>query len=137
MRTTIQNLAWAAALTVLAGTIILWTPTQAPLPEPVSGGLVTISIDNAHVFDEVPIDGNDTVLSVLSTLDVQDTELNLNTKTYDGLGTLVTGMYGKQNGVDDAYWQYTVNEIMPQVGADAYILANGDQVEWVFAESQF
>lgn len=75
------------------------------------------------------------LLDHLKSLDENSATLRLETKTYEGMGTLVTSMNGLTNGADNKYWQYKVNGVMPQIGADAYIPIAGDSIEWYFAAS--
>lgn len=110
----------------------------APLQE-VTAKQQTISLTIAGLYAHTPvaITTSDTALSVLKTLNASDHALQLETKEYAGLGTLVVSMHGLKNGVDHKYWQYKVNGVMPQVGADSYTLQPNDVVEWIFAPSTF
>ena len=56
---------------------------------------------------------------------------------FPGLGVLITKIGDKENGQDDKYWQYWVNNEYSEVGADSYQLKDGDFVEWKFIKSQF
>ena len=97
---------------------------------------VLLSIQGLYVHKQVETTSEETVLEVLQTLNAADPQLQLSTKTYPGLGVLVDGMYGMKNGDNKKYWQYKVNGVMPQIGADAYTLKDGDAVEWSFGPSQ-
>lgn len=98
---------------------------------------ITLSIDGLYEDRAVSFEHGDTVLDVLTTLNESDSTLELSLETYEGLGTLVTGMAGMENGTNDQYWQYTVDGEMPMVGADAYVLNGGETVEWMFSDSEF
>lgn len=141
MHSTYKNILWVAGLLALAGGIILIAPSTSNLVttpgSSAAEGTVSVVIDGTHEFRQVLIDGDDTVLDVLRILDAEGNDLGLETKDYGELGVLVTRMYGLENGTNDSYWQYTVNDVMPQVGASTYVLRDGDAVEWIFAESQF
>jgi len=63
--------------------------------------------------------------------------LQLKSKSYGEMGVLVEAMGDKTNGTDNSYWQYTVNGEAPMIGADSYILVDGDLVEWEFKASEF
>ncbi len=78
-----------------------------------------------------------TVLAALEYLNERDKTLALEIKEYPGLGTLVQGMKGAANGTGGKYWQYFVNNEMPQIGADSYIIKDGDTIEWRFEISEF
>lgn len=97
---------------------------------------ITISIENLYFHRQATITAGDTVLKMLQQLDAQDPQLQLSIKEYSGLGTLVESMNGIKNGDQNKYWQYKVNGIMPQIGADQYELYEGDIVEWYFETSQ-
>lgn len=98
---------------------------------------ITLSIDGFYDARVVSVQRDDTLLDVLTTLNESDPALMLSLNEYEGLGTLVTGMAGKQNGDDNRYWQYMVNNELPMVGADAYKLTGGETVKWVFITSEF
>ncbi len=121
-----------------ANQVVIQGNNQAPQPvvEPVKTNEVTLTIEGLYQNKQITISLDETGLQVLQTLNVQDPQLALSTKEYAGLGTLVDGMYGKKNGTDQKYWQYKVNGVMPQVGADAYKLKSGDRIEWLFGASQ-
>lgn len=131
MNTQVRNT--LLTLTALAaGTTLLWVNTPATQPDSDSGwGRVTIAVEiHTETYDARP---GDTALDALSYLDSRNPDLSLRTKDYVGLGTLVTAMYGKENGSENKYWQYRVNGADPGVGADSYELSDGDVVEWRFA----
>lgn len=98
---------------------------------------ITLSIEGLYVERAVSVQHDDTLLDVLTTLNESDPALMLSLNEYEGLGTLVTGMAGKQNGDGNRYWQYMVNDELPMVGADTYKLTGGETVEWVFITSEF
>lgn len=98
---------------------------------------VSLNIEGVMAEKNIEVVDNSTVLNLLETLSEQESVINLKTEVYDGIGTLVTGIGEKQNGNDNYYWQYTVNEVMPMIGADAYTLSDGDFVLWEFKESTF
>ena len=45
---------------------------------------------------------------------------------------LIDSINNVENGEDGKYWQYYVNEDIPMIGADKYIVTNGDYIEWRF-----
>jgi hypothetical protein len=57
----------------------------------------------------------------------------LETKTFEGMGVLVTSIDGKAADFDH-FWALYVNGQQSQVGADAYITKAGDKLEWKFEE---
>ena len=51
-------------------------------------------------------------------------------------GYYVTGINGSMNGAQGRYWQYWVNDVYPNVGADHMALHDDDLVLWRFTPSQ-
>ncbi len=112
------------------------TPVQPANQETPQTSSISLSIQGLYEHKQITITSDETVLQVLHTLDAADPQLQLSTKEYPGMGTLVTGMHGNNNGSDKNYWQYKVNGVMPQIGADQLTLKNGDAIEWFFSPSQ-
>lgn len=80
----------------------------------------------------------DTVLlEALKEFNLEHPALNLQTKDFGAMGVLVEQLGSQKNGTDGKYWQYFVNDVLPMVGADKYVLQNNDRVEWKFAKSAF
>ncbi len=52
-------------------------------------------------------------------------------------GSFIKQIGDKENGKDNKYWQYWVNNEYAQVGASQFQLEDGDIVEWKFFQSQF
>ena len=98
---------------------------------------ISLTIEGLYSSKSISISEKETVLKILQTLNSEDQNLKLSTKEYSGLGTLVDGMNGNKNGTDGKYWQYKINGVIPQVGADKLELKNGDLVEWYFSKSEF
>lgn len=109
---------------------------QTPVQQVAQSSSVTLTIQSLYANKPIEVTQNETVLEVLQGLNEQDPKLSLTTKEYSGMGALITGMHGLINGKDHKYWQYKVNGVMPQIGADQYKLKNGDSVEWLFVASQ-
>lgn len=127
---------------VFAAGLLAYT-NKTPSPETnlrrevVQTGAVSLTIEGVYANKSVPISENETALELLQKLHATDRELKLQTREYSGLGTLVIGMRGWENGTGGKYWQYKINSVMPQVGAGAYKLKSGDVVEWYFGPSLF
>ncbi len=98
---------------------------------------ISLSVEGVYTNKSVTVAVGDTVYDALEALNQEDPEFLLITKEYPGLGILVEGINGKVNGVEDKYWQYFVNDTMPQVGADKLELKDRDSVEWRYEKSQF
>ncbi|TAK58569.1 DUF4430 domain-containing protein [Patescibacteria group bacterium] len=125
-------------LALIGGVSFLINQTK-PSPSPVSQiktATISLSVQDVYEGKQVAIAEGETVLRVLEKLNAEDTKLQLSTKTYKGLGVLVEGIGAHKNGTDTKYWQYKVNSVMPQIGADQYILKAGDSIEWFFATSK-
>jgi len=58
-------------------------------------------------------------------------------KDYGEMGYLVTKINNIENGQDNKYWQYFVNDEQPQVSADKYLPKSGEKIEWRYAGSDF
>ncbi|OHB10741.1 MAG: hypothetical protein A3G05_00725 [Candidatus Zambryskibacteria bacterium RIFCSPLOWO2_12_FULL_45_14] len=129
-------------LVLVALGLFIYTNRTIPIEkninqEVVQAGATSLTIENLYTGKTVLISENETVLEMLEKLDLEDPQVRLSTKEYSGLGVLVESINGKKNGTDSKYWQYKVNDIMPQIGADKYKLKNGDRVEWYFDQSLF
>jgi hypothetical protein len=135
-----RNILLIVALFAGLGLVLFATSpgtTKEAAPSVISpAGSIALTVDDSYTEKEVSITADETMLEMLQALDANDSQMQLSTKEYTGLGTLVTGMYDKENGTSGQYWQYRVNDVMPQVGVDAYVLKNGENVEWFFAVSQ-
>lgn len=64
--------------------------------------------------------------------ELRDTQkLLFDSEYYTGIGFFITSLSGiKQNPKNSEYWTLYINEKESQVGVSAYILKNGDSVEW-------
>ncbi len=89
--------------------------------------------------NEIPIQAlsGQTLLGLMRQLNDSDPTLNLQTQDYPGLGSLVVQIGSWSNGLDNKYWQYLVNETVPMVGADQYVIEAGDKIKWEFKQSEF
>ncbi len=138
---TIRSLQIFGVLVIVFGLVIFYAerpagPLENTVQENVTTGTATVMIEGLYQNKSITLSGRESLLAILRSLDATDPSLQLVTKEYSGLGTLVESMHGIRNGTDNKYWQYTVNGIMPQVGADAYIPVPGEVIEWRFSESK-
>lgn len=133
----------AIAIILLFGISAIIDRNRAPndsrqeISETQTTNITKITIEGLYVDKGIRLVSPKTVLEVLRQLDAEDDEVRLTTKNYPGLGTLVESIGGKTNGIDDKYWQYKVNGVMPQIGADKLEVRNGDSIEWYFDASEF
>ncbi len=96
--------------------------------------MVDYGNDTLSTFNDIAIAESDTVLSGLQK-SLKEKKVEVGTKEYNGLGTLVTKIGPQENGQGKKYWQYWVNGKHPDVGADKYLLKPGDVVEWKFTSA--
>jgi hypothetical protein len=78
-----------------------------------------------------------TLLGLMRQMSEQKPTMNVQTQDYPGLGSLVVQIGAWRNGTDEKYWQYTVNGEVPMVGADQYVIKEGDKIKWEFKKSDF
>lgn len=94
------------------------------LPQPITEGLDNIPTNGATALD-------------LLTYVAQKNSIELKTKDYGEMGTLVESIGAVTNGTDNKYWAYYVNGALGQVAADQYQLKAGDVIEFRFEKSNF
>jgi len=105
---------------------------REPAAEERQSYVVTLTIDSVYTDKQIAVSSDETVLRVLERLNGMDSALQLRTKEFAGLGTMVESMGEYTNGTDGKYWQYFVNGILAPVGADSYAPAQDDRIEWKF-----
>lgn len=128
------------AVALLFGISSIINPSEAPLESSqtvTQTETATITIEGLYTDKNIQFSSPQTVLGILQQLDAEDEKVRLVTKEYSGLGVLVESIGGDTNGTNDEYWQYKVNDVMPQVGADKLEVQNGDSIEWYFDKSEF
>ena len=67
---------------------------------------------------------------------VEKLDLILKTKSYD-VGVFIEAIGNKENGQEEKYWIYYLNEEMSLLAADKQLLGPGDKVEFRFETSPF
>ena len=67
---------------------------------------------------------------------IEESNIILKTKTYD-IGIFIEVIGDKQNGEEEKYWMYYVNDEMPMVAADKKEIKTGDKVEFRFEKSDW
>ncbi len=95
--------------------------------------VISFSESNLIEFQNISLSEKATVLDILNSIAAEN-EMVLETEDYENLGTLVTKIGEMENGQENKYWQYFVNDQLPQVGASSFLLAGGERVEWKFME---
>lgn len=125
---------------IVAGIVFIYAgEVQAPTQETSDASQatsVTLTVEGLYAQKTVADSAGKSVLELLQSLHTEDPQLALTTKEYSGLGVLIESMHGLKNGTGQKYWQFKVNGVMPQIGADKLILKGGDTVEWYFGTSQ-
>jgi hypothetical protein len=98
----------------------------------------TMEIEGQNAGEEqiLAVEGQ-TLLGLMRQMNEQNPNINVQTQDYPGMGSLVVQIGTLRNGTDEKYWQYTVNGETPMVGADQYIIQNGDKIKWEFKKSEF
>jgi len=129
-----------AALTVLL-VLLSFTGTSAVVPDQSDIWLehsqemsVTLIIqgDDWTIKDNLVAYEDDTVFDLLQRSS-QRLDFDIEYTYYEDFDSiLIDSIHGTENGANGKYWQYYINDQIPMVGADAYIVSNGDIVEWRF-----
>lgn len=103
-------------------------PDFASMPAPARDVILSI----ADIYSgTLPHADGVTALSLLQKA-AREHDIAVETKTYAGMGTLVQAIGPHAGGEDGKYWMLYVNGTFSLVGADAYVVAPGDVVEWRF-----
>lgn len=135
--------AFDVALIVTALAIAAWAirgyVIQKNADLPADAGTISEARISIDAGDGSPLAGN--IAASGAVLDVtrsfaEKNGLALETKTYPGMGTLVTRIGESKNGAGGAYWQYWVNGNYATVSADNATVRPGDQIEWKFSNSE-
>jgi hypothetical protein len=82
--------------------------------------------DNIIVYDD------STVFSILQEFSKRNNIVFSYTYYEQFDAVLIDSINKDINGVDGKYWQYYVNDDIPMLGADKYLVTNGDYIEWRF-----
>lgn len=127
------------AVALLFGVSSIINLNEAPESAQIASQIetATITIEGLYTDKNIQFSSPQSALGVLERLNAEDENVRLVTKEYSGLGVLVESIGGKTNGVNGEYWQYKVNGVMPQIGADKLEVKNGDVIEWYFDKSEF
>lgn len=93
---------------------------------------VTVKINFSSKLLDYPVTVSEpaTVLTALQAIK----DLPVKVQDYGQLGQLVTAIGDQVNGQDGKYWQYWLNGVYAQVGADHQSIKAGDAIEWKFTQ---
>ncbi|MEE9163509.1 MAG: DUF4430 domain-containing protein [Thermoplasmata archaeon] len=121
------------ALAIVLSVAGLWAALGALTPSPIPPATVsvTLRIESAGwTVTHAATSTNNTVLSfLLETADVRGFEVQH--QYWEPLGaSKVDAINGIPDGAGGLFWQYWVNGVYGDVGANRYILADGDAVLW-------
>ncbi len=110
-------------------------PSSSSTPQGNSATLVISDGTDVMLHAAVPVSGTSTIFSVLQSA-TESSGMALSYRDYPGMGYLVTKIGDKVNGVGGSYWQYWVNGVYAQEGADHTPARTGDVIDWKFVASQ-
>lgn len=131
----------AAVLLVLGLVTLSFSGTAMKMPQKSEVWLeksdqtsVRISIigDGWTIKDNLVAYKGDTAFSLLERC-AEENGFTVNTTYYSEFdSTLVNSINNAVGGTDGKYWQDDVNGQLPNIGADKYLLTNGDNLRWSF-----
>jgi hypothetical protein len=85
-------------------------------------------------FSNINIENNLSVFDLLLKMQAEN-NIELTYDDYGGdLGTMITAIDGLNNGADNYWWKYWVNDDYANMGASNYILNDGDKIEWKYVK---
>ncbi len=121
------------ALAIILSVAGLWGALRLIAPAPVPPALVSVTLIIEATGWDVSYEAtstNNTVLSfLLEAAEVRGFEIQH--QYWEPLGaSKVDAINGIRDGAGGLFWQYWVNGIYGDVGANRYILADGDAVLW-------
>jgi len=139
---TLKNIQKIPVAAVAIGLILLsFTGTAMHVPqkseiwlEQADATSVKISIvgDGWTIGDNIVAYPGDTVFLLLETCSQQN-GFSFEYTYYEQFDSvLIDSINNDENGDNEHYWQYYVNNDIPMVGCDKYTVSNGDHVEWRF-----
>jgi hypothetical protein len=130
-----------AALLVLSLIALSFTGTAATIPQKNEVWVeksdqtsvhIIINTDGWSISHNLVATPGETALSVLER-SAQQNGFSVETTYYAQFdSTLVTSINHAAGGTDGKYWQYYVNGKLPEIGADKYVISNGDVLVWSF-----
>jgi hypothetical protein len=89
--------------------------------------IIIADVDQEPRTIETEIEAGASVLTALQS----SQEIEVEVTEYD-FGTLIESINQVKNGTDDTYWIFSVNDQEATIGADQYMLEDGDVVTWEF-----
>ncbi len=93
---------------------------------------IEIQADSWAVTDNLVAYEGETAFSLLKRC-AEKNSFSIESTYYDEFdSTMINSINNVVSGTEGKYWQYYVNDMLPNVGADKYIVTNGDMVQWSF-----
>ncbi len=121
------------ALAIVLSVAGLWAALRLIAPAPVPPALVSVSLTIESTGWDISYEATSTNNTVLSFL-VEAAEVRgfeVQHQYWEPLGaSKVDAINGIRDGAGGLFWQYWVNGVYGDVGANRYILADGDAVLW-------
>lgn len=137
-KTALEALVFVAVLAVAF--MGLWALAEyieeADEPDPIDSPIdVTLRIDYGDQMDEYHIETlNNTVYTLLMEC-AKVNNFSVGYAFWPGYDAVfINSINGTQNGNDEMWWQYYVNDVYGEIGCDKKELFDGDVVEWRFEE---
>lgn len=121
-----------AVLLVFLGFFAFLRPAEVPTSIPPSPS-ISIAIRGVLESETVSIAENTSALAQLRDY-ATSRNIEVQTKEFPGMGTLVEKIGPFSNGDGGKYWHFYVNNALAPVGASDYILKDTDIVDWKFIE---
>jgi len=97
-----------------------------------TAGKVSIRVISVQPGEnQVLIDENINFSRRTTVFEVLDQVADVGYKEYVGVGKFVTSIDNVKQ-TSDKWWIYQVNGVYPNIAADRYVIANGDNIIWKF-----
>ena len=135
----IQKVPAVLAAVIIIGLAFTGTATQIPRNSEIwfekaeaTSVAIIISGDTWILEDNLVAAVDETVFSLLERT-LSRHEISFKYTYYSDFdANLIDTIHTNDNGDDGYYWQFWVNDDLPMVGADHFVIENGDVVEWRF-----
>ncbi len=93
---------------------------------------IMIEADSWTITDNLVAYQDDTAFSLLKRC-AEENGFSIESTYYAEFdSTFIDSINGTVSGTDGKYWRYSVNGELPSIGADKYIVTNGDTIRWSF-----
>lgn len=131
------------ALAVIVGIYALQnedgsSPDGRPVTATMSIAFGQARSNTTFTYENLTVTGENATVYGLTMAAAEEGSFNVDTTYYGQYDSLlIDGIDGVANGQNNSYWQYTVNNMAGNVGADKRSIQDGDRVTWTFTESQF